>query len=146
MVKLHPFIRRCMFPALGFFTGLAIFPLSVQQAQTGCPPVSNNGWAKCATVYYTITGFDGTQAPQITSALSNWHQANIATNNSRVKFVAGTPPPTAENYGTLTVQTATPTSDGSPANTLKNTLSGPIISATITFDPMWTFDLVIINR
>jgi len=139
MSKMHLSIRSSSLLALvlGLLTGLALFPLSVQQAQTGCPPVSNNGWSKCATVYYTITGFNPTQAPQITSALSTWHQANIG-NNSHVRFVQGAPPPSAENYATLTVRTATPTSSGAAADTVKNTTSGPIISATITFDTAWT--------
>jgi len=130
MSKMPRCIRRGSLFALvlGLLTGV---PLWVSQAQTGCPPVSNNGWSKCATVYYTMTGFDAAQAPQITSALSAWHQANLG-NNSHVRFVQGAPPPTAENYGTLTVQTATPTSSGAAADTVKNTTSGPIISATIT--------------
>ena len=122
---------------LGLSTGLALFAPSVQHAQTGCPAVSNNGWSKCATVYYTVTGFNAAQAPQITGALSAWHQADFG-NNSNVRFVQGVPPVGAENYGTLTVRTATPTSSGAAADTVKNTTSGPIISATITFDLTWT--------
>lgn len=97
------------------------------------PPVSNNGWVKCATVYYTITGFNTAQRSQITAALSTWHQENLG-NNSHVRFLQGLPPPGAENYATLTVRTATPTLSGAPADTVKNTPTGPISSATITFD------------
>jgi hypothetical protein len=137
MFKMRLSIRSCSLLALGLLTGLALFPLSVQQAQTGCPPVSNNAWSKCATVYYTITGFNAAQTPQITSALSTWHQANLG-NNSHVRFVPGAPPPSAENYGTLAVRTATPTLSGAAADCVKNPTSGPTISATITFDTAWT--------
>jgi hypothetical protein len=134
MLKSNLSIGSCSLLALvlGMLTGLAVFPLSVQHAQTGCPPVSNNGWSKCATVYYTVNGFGFAQLAQINSALSTWHQANFG-NNSHVKFSNAAPPPDAENYGTLTVQAGT-TASGAPAETVKDTQSGPIVSATITFD------------
>jgi len=133
MPKKHLAIRSCSLLALvlGVLTGFALFPFR-SDAQLGCPPVSNNGWTKCATVYYTITGFDGAQTPQINSALSTWGQANFG-NNSHVRFLNAAPPPNAENYGTLTVQTGA-TVSGAPAETVKDTRDGPIADATITFD------------
>lgn len=111
---------------------LILFLPSVYQAQTGCPPVSNNGWSKCATVYYTLVGFNGTQTSQITSALSAWHEANLG-NASHVRFLQGSPPGGAINFGTLNVRTGA-TSGGAPAETIKNTASGPVVSATIRFN------------
>ncbi len=112
---------------------LLCWPHPIGQAQTGCPPVSNNGFPKCAIVYYSITGFDSTQSPQITAALSAWTTAN-QSNNSRVKFVAGTAPPGGRS---LTIRTGT-TVSGAPAETTKSPLTGATTSATITFNLNYT--------
>ena len=79
---------RMLFFSLGSLLMIAslTLPITIEYAQTGCPPVSNNGWPKCTIVYYTITGFDSTQKPQIVNALTSWNTTNLS-NNSKVKFV-----------------------------------------------------------
>ena len=75
----HPH-KRIRFLALASLVfGLALLPIRVDFAQGACPPVSNNGWWKCAIVYYTVTGFDAGQTAQITNALSSWNNANQGT-------------------------------------------------------------------
>jgi hypothetical protein len=109
----------------------ASFPSSVEYAQSGCPPVSNNGWAKCATVYFTVGGFNVNQYGQILNAIDSWITANT-NNNSKVNFIQGAVPSGATNYGVLTVQTGT--LNGPPAQITKNTGTGAVANATITFD------------
>lgn len=104
----------------------------VEHAQTGCPPVSQNGWRQCATIYYTVSGFDANQYGQVLNGIDSWISHNSTNNNSRVNFVQGTPPAGATNYGTLAIQIGS-TSGGVPAETIKNTTSGAITSATISF-------------
>ena len=105
---------------------------SVEHAQTGCPPVSQNGWRQCATIYYNVSGFDANQFGQILNGIDSWKSHNSTNNNSRVDLIQGTPPAGATNYGTLNIQTGS-TSAGNPAETVKNTSSGAITFATITF-------------
>src|SRR5437868_10614532 len=87
--KMTGFFRpniRTWFLLLGIlFIVLSTPIVTPEYAQTGCPPVSNNGWPKCVIVYYTITGFDQSQKTQLLNALTSWNTAN-RTNNSRVKF------------------------------------------------------------
>ena len=104
--------------------------LTTPHAQTSCPPVSNNGWPKCVTVYYTLSGFNSTQTSQFSTAISAWDSAN-QTNNSRVKFVLGPPP--GGGFYTLSIRTGT-VGGGGPADTVKNTQTGAIDNATINFN------------
>jgi hypothetical protein len=116
----------------GSFRSFFMHSVWVSHAQTGCPPVSQNGWRQCATVYYTVGGFDADQYGQILNGIDSWKTHNSTNNNSRVSFVQGTPPSGATNYGTLTIQTGT-TTGGDPAETVKSNTTGAITSATITF-------------
>jgi hypothetical protein len=61
-----------------------------------------------------------------------WSDTNQTSNNSRVRFVPGPPPAGAVDYGLLTIRTGG--TQSAPAVTDKNTQSGPISSATITFN------------
>lgn len=106
--------------------------LSLVYAQTGCPPVSQNGWRQCSTVYYTVSGFDVTPYGEILNGIDSWISNNSTNNNSKVNFIQGNPPAGATNYGVLRIQTGT-TSGGDPAETIKDTNAGAIASATITF-------------
>jgi hypothetical protein len=124
-------IRMLLFLLAGLSIIFASMPDTIEHAQSGCPPVSNNGWPKCVTVYYTITSSLNSQSSQITSALASWNTANL-TNNSKVKFVHG-PAPSGGFHYTLTIRSGA-TQAGAPASTAKNTQTGTISSATITFN------------
>src|SRR5918912_4406838 len=122
-------IRMWLFSLVCLFTVFSL-PDTVQYAQSGCPAVSNNGWPKCVGVYYTITSTLSSQSSQITNALASWNNANL-TNNSKVKFQLGPAP--GPGYYTLTVRSGA-TLNNAPASTAKNTQTGQISSATITFN------------
>ncbi|MEK6408757.1 MAG: hypothetical protein AABN34_17680 [Acidobacteriota bacterium] len=105
------------------------FPIQVQYAQSGCPSVTQNGWRKCAKVYFSLQGFNATQSSQIRQAISRWNTAN-QTNNSRVVFFEGIQPLNLVNAGSLSIQSGA-TTQGTPAETTRNTQVGAIANATI---------------
>lgn len=109
---------------VGLFIVFASSLTSVEYAASGCPPVSNNGWAQCKKVYYSVGGFNVEQYGQILNGIDTWIAAN-QTNNSRVEFIQGTPPAGSINHGTLNIVNGT-TSGGDPAETIKNTSTGAL--------------------
>lgn len=131
MIGIFRLNARTQFLLLSILVIAASTPIIPEYAQTGCPPVSNNGWPKCVIVYYTISGFDSSQKTQLLNAFTSWNSAN-RTNNSKVKFQQD-PGGAAFFVYQLTVQTGT-IGVGAPAITNKDTGTGAISSATITFD------------
>lgn len=122
----------CWLLLSSFFTFLLFLPSlpgQILYAQAGCPSVTQNGWRKCARVYYRLTGFNSTQSSQILAAISAWNTAN-QTNNSRVTFIQGTQPTGLLNTGSLDIRAGS-TTNGSPAETIKNIGIGAINNATI---------------